>query len=205
MINFKVYCSQIFNIFLIRVNRSMYNCISHSRYFYTLPDIEYSFRGHSTLTNIKSSSHIKLGLDQLKMPAFSLLLKKLDTELIPSISLNHVHSIRQWLRLEGTSGCHLVQYPCSSRATWSDCWRLSAFKYLQEWRLHKLSEKPVPMLGHPHSKKTCFLMLRQSLLCFSLCPLSLSPQPPGNAPSKAAHSTISPPLPQGHIAGSCAT
>ena len=46
------------------------------------------------------------------------------------------------------------------------------FEYLQPWRLHKLSGQPVPVLGHPHSKM-CFLMFRQSLSCFSLCPLPL--------------------------------
>jgi len=25
-----------------------------------------------------------------------------------------------------------------------------AFEYLQRWRLHNLSEQPVPVLGHPH-------------------------------------------------------
>ena len=28
-----------------------------------------------------------------------------------------------------------------------------AFEYLQGWRLHNLSGQPVPVLGHPHSKK----------------------------------------------------
>jgi len=30
---------------------------------------------------------------------------------------NQKHTITEWLRLEGTSGGHLVQTPCSSRAT----------------------------------------------------------------------------------------
>lgn len=28
-----------------------------------------------------------------------------------------------------------------------------AFEYLQEWRFHKLSEQPVPVLTRPHSEK----------------------------------------------------
>jgi len=40
-----------------------------------------------------------------------------------------------------------------------------AFECLQGCRLSNLSGQPVPVFDHPHRKKKCFLMLRQSLLC----------------------------------------
>lgn len=47
-----------------------------------------------------------------------------------------------------------------------------ALGYLQGWQLQHLPGEPVPVLGHPHSEKV-FPALRQGLMCFSSCPLSL--------------------------------
>ena len=63
-------------------------------------------------------------------------------------------------------------HPGSSRAGAQDCVQ-TAFDYLQEWRLHNLSGQLVPVLRHPHSEKSFFLMFRQNLLCFRLCPSPL--------------------------------
>ena len=47
-----------------------------------------------------------------------------------------------------------------------------AFEYLQGGSFHSLPGQPVPVLGHPHSKK-CFLIFRGNIPCFSLCSLPL--------------------------------
>lgn len=46
-----------------------------------------------------------------------------------------------------------------------------SFDYLQGQRLH-LSGQPVPVLSHLYTVKTCFLMFRLNLLCFSECTVS---------------------------------
>lgn len=58
--------------------------------------------------------------------------------------------------LEGTSGNHPVQPPCSKQdqpeQAAQDCaW--SGFEHLPGWRLHNLSRQPVPVFLHPHGKK----------------------------------------------------
>ena len=63
--------------------------------------------------------------------------------------------ITEWLRLAGTSGGCLVQPFCAGRATYSRLWPRTMSRRLlniQGWRLHSLTEQPVPVLGHPHSK-----------------------------------------------------
>lgn len=55
-----------------------------------------------------------------------------------------------------------------------DCVQV-AFEYFQRGRLLNLSEQPGPVLRHlQRKKKKCLLMLRWSLLCFSLCLCILS-------------------------------
>lgn len=52
-----------------------------------------------------------------------------------------------------------------------DCVQM-ALGYLQAWQLQHLPGQSVPVLGHPHSEKV-FPALKQALMCFSSCPLSL--------------------------------
>lgn len=54
-----------------------------------------------------------------------------------------------WLRLEGTSGRHLVHPNAQDHIQ-------TLAEYLQGGQLHSLSGKPVPVLSHPHSGKGVF-------------------------------------------------
>jgi len=66
------------------------------------------------------------------------------------------HRITEWSRLEGTSAGHLLQLPCSCRATYSQLlramsrWVLSISK---DGDSTNLFWQPVPVFSHPHSKK----------------------------------------------------
>jgi len=50
----------------------------------------------------------------------------------------------------------------------------TAFEYLQGWRLHNLSGQPVPVLGHPDSKKVFPDVQRQPPV-FQLVPIASGP------------------------------
>lgn len=62
------------------------------------------------------------------------------------------------VKLTGTSGGCLVQTPAQAHfeRVAQDCVQM-AFEYLQGWGLYNL---PAPMLGHSHSEKVFFLMLK---------------------------------------------
>jgi len=62
--------------------------------------------------------------------------------------------ITEWLRLDGTSGSPtlLLKQGHLELVVHDNVW--IAFKYLQRGRLHNLSEQPMPVLSHPHSKKS---------------------------------------------------
>ena len=93
--------------------------------------------------------------------------------------------------MEGTSGGPLVQsFPPKrgeSEQAAQDHAQLG-FEYVQIWRLHHLSWQPVPVLGHPHSKKTCFPRSRGNLLCFSLFPSLMVPSVGTSVKSQAPFS-----------------
>jgi len=70
-------------------------------------------------------------------------------------SLSYTHRTTEWLRLEGTSGDHLVQSTCSSRVIYS--W-LPRTVSRQFFNISKNSDsttslgKPVSVLSPPHRK-----------------------------------------------------
>lgn len=72
------------------------------------------------------------------------------------------HKITECLRWEGASDGHLV-ISTQARPPKAGC----LWPCFQGGRLHALSG-----LSHPHSLK-CFLIFRQTILCFSWCPLLL--------------------------------
>lgn len=76
--------------------------------------------------------------------------------------------------LEGTSGHHLVQALCPSRATWS---QVPTTVSRQPLNISK-NGSPMNSLGNPWQCSVfltvkCFLMFRGNHLCFSLCSLPL--------------------------------
>lgn len=84
------------------------------------------------------------------------------------------HRFTERLMMGGTSGGHLIQAPCSSRVTESQLprttsrWLLNIFKSGEStMSLGHLSQCLVSL-----TVKMCFLMFRESILCFSLCPFN---------------------------------
>jgi len=64
-----------------------------------------------------------------------------------------VYRITDWLRLEGTSGCHLVQPPLLKQGHLEPVVQdhvQTAFEYVQRWRLYNLSGQSMPVLSHLH-------------------------------------------------------
>ena len=87
-----------------------------------------------------------------------------------TITMNH--RMTKCLRLEGTCGGHLVQPPCSSRATYS--WRP---RTVPKWLLNISKDgDSTASLGSlcqclvPPTVRKCFLMFRENLPCFSSYP-----------------------------------
>ena len=85
----------------------------------------------------------------------------------------YIHLNHRMVRLEGTSGGHLVQLPCSNRATCIQLPRILSRQFLSISKevdstnfLVNLCQWSLILVG-----KNCFLMFRWNLLCFSLCPL----------------------------------
>jgi len=79
--------------------------------------------------------------------------------------------ITEWLRLEGTSGDHLIWCPCSKQGQLEQVAQSHVqlgFEYLQGWGLHNISQQPFPVSEHLHS-----LIFKWDFLYFSLCPLPL--------------------------------
>lgn len=74
-------------------------------------------------------------------------------------------------------GGHLVQHPCSNRATYKqvvrDCVQM-AFEYLQGQRLLNLSGEPMPVLSHPHGKNV-FSDIQTTPLVFHFVPRASDP------------------------------
>lgn len=66
------------------------------------------------------------------------------------------HRIMEWSSLAGTSGDLLTQFPCSTQGQAEQVSQgcvQSDFGYQQTWGLHNLSEKPLPELGYPRSRR----------------------------------------------------
>ena len=79
--------------------------------------------------------------------------------------------------LEGASGGHLVQPPCSSKATYSLLAQnhvQTAFEHLQGWRLDNLPGQPVPVLSHSHCKKV-FPDVQREPPVFQVVPIASGP------------------------------
>jgi len=74
------------------------------------------------------------------------------------------------LRLEGTSRGHLVQTPSLLKQDHLGPVVQDRDQMVQGWRLHHLSRKLVPVLGHPHSE-TMFPDIQK--VCDCLCSLPL--------------------------------
>lgn len=84
------------------------------------------------------------------------------------------HRISEWLRREGTSGCHLVQLLLKQghlEQVAEDCVYLSS-ECLQGWRF-LISLDTLRQCSVTFTVKKCLLLLRKNLLCFNLCPVPL--------------------------------
>lgn len=93
------------------------------------------------------------------------------------------------LRLEGTSGSHVVQSPLLMQGPLP---RLAtqgpvqmAPEHPQRWRLHNLSGQPVPMSSHPHTQKVSPDVLTEPPV-FHFMPFLLSLGTHENSPSLAS-------------------
>lgn len=78
-----------------------------------------------------------------------------------------VRRIIGWLRSEETSRGHLLQLPCSGKATYSQLTTIAS-RWLSNTSKNRES---TTSLGNLTVK--CFVMFRRNLLCFILCPLPL--------------------------------
>uniref|UniRef100_A0A8C0ES58 receptor protein-tyrosine kinase n=1 Tax=Bubo bubo TaxID=30461 RepID=A0A8C0ES58_BUBBB len=100
--------------------------------------------------------------DPKQRPTFSELVEHLGNLLQANV---------HWLRLERSSGGHLVQCPLLKQGHLELVAHnhiQTAFEYLQGWRLHNLPGQPVPVLGHPHSQKVLPCMFRTHFVY--ICP-----------------------------------
>jgi len=82
------------------------------------------------------------------------------------------HRMTEWLRLERSSGGHLVQPPCSSRATQTWLPRTVSRQLLTISKDGDCTTSLANLLqcsGTP-TVKMCFLRFKQILLCSILCP-----------------------------------
>lgn len=82
----------------------------------------------------------------------------------------------EWLCLEGTSGHHLAQPPCSKQDQLGQVAQSHVqvyFEFLQGLRLHTNAGQPESVLDHPNIKR-CFLLFKESFFYFHMCSLILS-------------------------------
>lgn len=75
-------------------------------------------------------------------------------------------------RLDGNSGDHLVQSPCSKQGQLELVSQGCLQSSLQGWRLYSLSGPLAPVLSHSHSR-ILFLTFMWNFLYFNFCPLPL--------------------------------
>lgn len=59
--------------------------------------------------------------------------------------------------------------PCSNLELVAQDNACLGFEYFHGWRLHNLSEPPVPVFDHTHIKKNLFLKFKHNCLYFNLC------------------------------------
>lgn len=82
----------------------------------------------------------------------------------------------EWLRLEGTSGDHLVQLPVQAGTHGEHCIvpHLGRFRVSPEKELAQPPRQPVPMLYHPCSKEV-FPHIQRGLHAFQSVPIATCP------------------------------
>lgn len=94
----------------------------------------------------------------------SLLHKLWRGRVVFSLFFWQVHSIPEYLKLEGISAGQMFQHPSPSKVTYLDH-VLEGFGHLQRWRLQDFSGQPVAVLSHPHRTKSIpFAQMRISML-----------------------------------------